>query len=146
MKLVVIESPYARSVMRTVEDNLEYARKAMRHSLSLREAPFASHLLYTQVLDDLDKTQRAQGIEAGLVWGAHADLVAVYCDFGLSRGMRLGIAAALERGTRIVYRFRPLLLEGAPETVGGRGRERATIPEDFAESLMLPDAYNHEVL
>ena len=131
MKRVIIESPYAATPGRTVHQNVEYARAAMRHSLYMREAPFASHLLYTQSLDDTVPPERAMGIEAGLVWGLVADLVAVYCDHGLSKGMRLGIAAALERDTRVVYRFRT----GYP-----------LVGDEFAESLVLPDKYNHQVL
>lgn len=85
MKLVVIESPYAGDV----ERNVAYARAAMRDSLLRGEAPIASHLLYTQegILDDLVAGERAQGIEAGLLWARHADLAAFYVDLGISNGM-----------------------------------------------------------
>ena len=65
-KRVVLESPYAGNV----EDNVLYARRAMKDSLSRGEAPIASHLLYTQagVLNDLDRDQRATGIQAGYEW------------------------------------------------------------------------------
>lgn len=102
MKLVVIESPYAGHVAR----NKEYARQCMRHSLGLGEAPIASHLLYTQpcILDDTVPEERQQGIDAGLAWGEKADLVAVYTDFGISKGMRYGIEAAKSANIPIVYR------------------------------------------
>ena len=50
MQRVIIESPYAGDV----ERNVRYARAAMADCLKRGEAPFASHLLYTQegVLDD----------------------------------------------------------------------------------------------
>jgi hypothetical protein len=50
MKRVILGSPYAGDI----ERNISYARKCIRHSLSLGEAPIASHLLYTQegILDD----------------------------------------------------------------------------------------------
>jgi hypothetical protein len=44
MITVLLESPYAGDV----DGNLHYARAAMRDCLHLGEAPFASHLLYTQ--------------------------------------------------------------------------------------------------
>jgi hypothetical protein len=69
MKTVLIESPYAGDV----ERNERYARDAMRDCLIRGEAPFASHLLYTQVLNDLDLREHVVGIEAGLAWGAKAE-------------------------------------------------------------------------
>lgn len=101
MKLVVIESPYAGDV----EKNLKYARRCMKDSLARGEAPYASHLLFTNgVLDDLDPEERKAGIEAGLAWGAKADLVAVYVDRGISTGMHLGIREHVRRSVPIELR------------------------------------------
>lgn len=102
MKLVIIETPYAGDV----EANIAYARACMVDSLLRGEAPFASHLLYTQdgILNDMNEQERKIGIESGFAWGEHADLVAVYEDRGISKGMRLGIEAAEKRGTPVVYR------------------------------------------
>jgi hypothetical protein len=93
VKLVVIESPYAGDV----ERNLRYLRACLRDSLLRGEAPFASHGLYTQagVLDDLVRADREMGMHAGWAWMQRADLVAVYEDFGISSGMRRGIAMAV---------------------------------------------------
>lgn len=100
---MVIESPYTGDVAR----NVAYAREALRDSLLRGEAPFASHLLYTQpgVLRDEDKTERALGIAAGLDWGDGADLVAVYADLGFSSGMREGVDRAHVRGTPVEVRY-----------------------------------------
>jgi hypothetical protein len=133
MKRVVIESPYADPTALAVAANVAYARRALHDSLRRGEAPFASHL-YTQVLDDSTEDECMRGIEAGFVWGACAELVAAYVDFGISRGMRLGIAAAAERGCPVVYRFDPSMLDFA--WVAGAD-------DLFAESLLLPDIYNH---
>lgn len=102
MKLVVIESPFAGDI----ERNIKYARRCMVDSLSRGEAPYASHLLYTQdgILDDTIPQERAKGMSAGFAWGKCADTVAVYVDFGISVGMEAGIAAAHERGAKIEYR------------------------------------------
>ena len=102
MRLVLIESPYAGDV----EAHTAYARLCMRDSLERGEAPYASHLLYTQplILDDLDPEEREWGIHAGLSWGAVADLTAVYIDFGISSGMEYGIFAAKDHGRPIEYR------------------------------------------
>lgn len=82
-KRVILESPYAGDV----ERNVAYARACLLHSLSLGEAPIASHLLYTQVLDDRIPEQRTQGIAAGLEWRHVASLAAFYVDLGVSEGM-----------------------------------------------------------
>lgn len=99
MRLVIVESPYAGDV----ERNTEYARAAMADCLARGEAPFASHLLYTQegVLDDDDPAEREQGIEAGLAWGKCADATVAYVDLGLTPGMRTGLARA-DREGRVV--------------------------------------------
>lgn len=102
MKLVIVESPFAGDVDR----NTRYARACMADCLRRGEAPFASHLLYTQpgVLDDTKPVERALGIAAGLLWGKHAELTAVYHDLGVSKGMAFGILAAKEAGRTIEYR------------------------------------------
>lgn len=102
IKLVIIESPYAGDITR----NVEYARRAIADSLARGEAPYASHLLYTQpgVLDDANPEQRKPGIEAGLAWGEKADLTAVYIDRGTSSGMAYGIQRAVAAGRPVDYR------------------------------------------
>jgi len=97
---VIIESPYAGDIPK----NLAYARECLKDSLNRCEAPIASHLLYTQVLDDSTPAERARGMEAGFEWGRHAQLVAVYTDYGISKGMQEGILRATDNGTPIVYR------------------------------------------
>ena len=106
MRRVIVESPYAGDV----ERNEAYARAAMRDCLVRGEAPYASHLLYTQpgILDDDDPDQRQHGIEAGFAWADVADAVVVYIDHGISEGMRVGIerheAAGLTIDERELYR------------------------------------------
>ena len=102
MKLVIIESPFAGDI----ERNIEYARRCLKHSLSLGEAPIASHLLYTQpgVLRDELEHERQKGINAGLAWRKVAELTAVYTDLGITKGMQFGISAATESGVPVQYR------------------------------------------
>lgn len=102
MELVLLESPYAGDI----ETNLTYARKCMHDCFKRGEAPYASHLLYTQehVLDDNIPEERMLGIEAGLVWGAKADKTVVYTDLGISSGMEYGIQNAIKAGRKIEYR------------------------------------------
>lgn len=82
-RLVILESPYAGNV----EENVAYAREALKDSLARGEAPLASHLLYTQVLNDRNPEERQQGIQAGLEWLFKAEAMVVYTDLGLSPGM-----------------------------------------------------------
>lgn len=100
MRLVIIESPFAGDV----EDNQGYARLAMLDCLKRGEAPYASHLLYTQILNDLNPEERHLGIEAGLVWGTKADATVVYIDRGISKGMELGIERAHNQGRKVEFR------------------------------------------
>jgi len=102
MKLVVIESPYAGNV----NLHVAYARAAVVDWLIRGEAPFASHLFYTQrgILDDSKQVERDLGMRAGFAWGEKADLVAVYTDFGISSGMKAGIERAKALGIPIEMR------------------------------------------
>lgn len=86
MRLVIVESPYAGDVVA----NTMYARRCVKDSLSLGEAPIASHLLYTQpgILNDDVPEERKWGIEAGLAWGEVADAHVFYVDRGWSNGMK----------------------------------------------------------
>ena len=108
MKFVIIESPYSGNVTR----NVNYARTALLDSLKRGEAPFASHLLYTQVLDDLQPSQRDWGMRAGWRVMGRADLLALYMDLGLSKGMEYGLTRALALG--IPIEERRIGLSGAP--------------------------------
>lgn len=101
MRRVIVESPYAGDV----EKNVAYARRCLRDCLVRNEAPLASHLLYTQVLNDADDTERTYGIEAGLSWVDVAEACVVYVDRGVSKGMATGIAAAREAGVPVEFRW-----------------------------------------
>lgn len=100
MKLVIIESPYAGDI----ERNVKYARDCLRDSLNRGEAPLASHLLYTQALSDDVERERNLGIDAGLSWLKVADVSCIYVDFGISEGMKQGIAEAKKLNVKIEYR------------------------------------------
>lgn len=100
--LVILESPYAGNIKK----NLDYARKCLKHSLSLGEAPIASHLLYTQegVLDDDIPEERQLGIDAGLEWKRVAEKHVFYCDLGISKGMEYAFEQA--KKNNIPYEMR----------------------------------------
>lgn len=102
MRLVVIESPYAGDV----DANVAYAKQCVHDCLKRGEAPYASHLFFTQngILDDLVPEERKLGIEAGFAWGRAADVIAFYIDRGMSRGMHGGLATARARGATVEFR------------------------------------------
>lgn len=102
MRKVILETPFAGDV----ERNTRYARACMRDCLLRGEAPFASHLLYTQdgVLDDSDPDERAWRIAAGLAIGAKLDATVVYTDLGVSQGMEAGVLHAIRYRRLIEYR------------------------------------------
>ena len=144
--LVLIESPYAGDVAR----NERYARACLADSLARGEAPFASHLLYTQpgVLDDTDPAERHQGIQAGLAWGANATLTAVYDDLGITEGMRQGIARAKAEGRPV--EVRQLAGWDAPEPARPGETVAETVPAhhetpDVAELRRLRDTEREEL-
>ncbi len=103
---VILESPFGSKVAADVERNIRYGRAAMRDSLLRGEAPFPSHLLYTQpgVLEDGIPSERAMGIAAGLSWGPVAQASVVYYDLGVSAGMILGIERATKEGRPVERR------------------------------------------
>jgi hypothetical protein len=100
---VVIESPYAGDV----ELNVAYAKLALADCLERGEAPFASHLLYTLVLDDATPAQRQAGMLAGFALGKRLEVCAVYVDLGITAGMRSGITRHTNNGLRIEERTIP---------------------------------------
>jgi hypothetical protein len=123
-KLVIIESPLGRRVDGTpctpqeLAENAVYARACMADSLRRGdEAPYGSHLLYPQVLDDATPAERRLGMEAGFAWGEAAAIVdnkretveprafvAVYVDRGITPGMVEGIERHKKNGLLVVER------------------------------------------
>jgi len=104
MRRVILASPYSKSNGRTVEENVEYARQCLKDCFIRGDAALVSHLLYTQVLDDEDTTQRRWGIEAEHCWMMKAEALVVYRDHGISPGMDNDIIAAGIFGLEVEYR------------------------------------------
>lgn len=108
MKRICIESPLSGDFVK----NIEYARRCMRFVLDLEYAPFVSHLLYTQVLDDRIPAHRGLGIEAGLAMGDSCDARWFFLNGGpMSRGM----LAAWDRADSMGQAVRKL---DGPSTTG----------------------------
>ncbi len=117
MRLVIVESPFAGDI----DKNVRYARGALADCLARGEAPYASHLLYTQegVLRDEIPAERRKGIDAGFEWNRVASLTACYIDLGISGGMKEGIRNAALYGREVEYRKLPNLaavLRGKPKS------------------------------
>ncbi|ASV83169.1 hypothetical protein CES85_3947 [Ochrobactrum quorumnocens] len=99
--LVIIETPYSGDV----EANTAYARVGLLDSLRRGEAPIVSHLLHTQVLDNMRPDERSLGIKAGLAWYQAATKCVVYTDRGISGGTERGIDRAEQHGVAIECRW-----------------------------------------
>lgn len=99
--LVIIESPFAGEV----ERNKIYVKRCILDSLKRGEIPFASHAIYTQVLDDTIPEERKIGMDAG--WGVirYSEYSASYVDYGISGGMAEGIKIAQDMGHLIYLRM-----------------------------------------
>lgn len=104
MKAIVAASPWKAADKVTADRNREYALRIMADSLARGEAPFLSHLLYTQILDDSDIEDRRLGLFAESRWIKKADKLVVYHDYGVSPGMRDAIAFATENEIPVEHR------------------------------------------
>lgn len=100
MKRVIIESPYKGDI----ERNLRFARAAMLDSILWGESPFASHLLYPQILNEDVEAERELGMRMGWDWMRSVDRVVVYDNFGVTEGMARGMALAEHTGIEILRR------------------------------------------
>lgn len=97
---VALESPFAGDV----EGNTFFAKVAMADSITRGEAPFAGHLLYTQVLADAHHAERELGIRSHLAHVQRSQKVVVYVDLGISNGMQRAIDLADRLGIPIEER------------------------------------------
>jgi hypothetical protein len=94
MKRVYVASPFRGATPEQTRQNIIYARLCMLDSLARGEAPYLSHLLYTQVWDERN---RDLGLMAGDAWRAAADGITLYVDLGVTSGMERAIAAQLPK-------------------------------------------------
>jgi len=94
---VLLESPFSGAPP-------EYVHDCIRDCLERGEAPIASHVLYTQALDDTVPEQRRWGILAGFSIRWLTARTVVYTDLGISGGMQEGIEHAKGIEHEIEYR------------------------------------------
>lgn len=110
MRCVIVETPFKGKTQAEQDRNIAYARACARDCLvNHNEAPFLSHLLFTQegILDDAIAEERQHGIDAGLAIGAKMAATIIYTDLGESTGMKYGIENAKKAGRPIEYRTLP---------------------------------------
>lgn len=104
MKLAVLESPLGGKY---IDTNTLYARSCMHQLLNAGFAPYASHLLYPQVLNDHFDTERLQGMRAGrqVSISLLSQNAAHYffTDLGWSSGMEEALAYSAD-GQRVLAR------------------------------------------
>lgn len=101
MRRVIIESPYAGEIIR----NSIYLNRALRHSIiACGEAPFASHRMYVEALNEHEPAERERGIEAGYAWWYQVDAIVFYTDYGMSSGMVKAEDRARKQGKYCEYR------------------------------------------
>lgn len=90
--IVIVESPFAGDMA----GNRQYAIEACADCFRRGEIPFASHLIYPQILDELKPEEREQGITAGYAFWPLAAKIVFYTDFGFSSGMERALRRAQE--------------------------------------------------
>lgn len=100
----MLESPYAGETAYDVAINEDYARRCLLSSIRLGEAPMAGHLLYTQVLKDVNPTERELGIRSHLAWLRRSRGIVLYTDRGVSSGMKQAVELGVKLGVPIKER------------------------------------------
>jgi hypothetical protein len=119
-KFVIVESPLAGDDKNTLDRNIQYAQAACLDCVGKNEVPFASHLFFTQFLDDKAPEERELGITLGFQIGqglkaaspvgekyplALSDFtVAFYIDNGWSKGMEAALEHYTTLGAKCVLR------------------------------------------
>ena len=96
--LTYIISPYAGDV----EANVAFAIRCCRAAIQQGHTPIAVHLLYPQILDDQDPTEREKGLELGLNILRHC-AAAWVCGTRISHGMEREIQVAQQLNIPIRY-------------------------------------------
>lgn len=112
MRRVILESPWAGeggplehlTLAQRVGIHRRYAHAALRDCLGRGEAPFASHLLYTDAYPEEGGQDRVLCMAAGFEWGRVAEACVVYDDLGITVGMVHGIANARSAGADVLHR------------------------------------------
>lgn len=100
MTKVFVESPYKGDTYA----NRIYLRRAMMDCIGRGETPFASHLIYTQILDDDIPEERTLGISLGEPWRESSNFTVFYVDYGMSGGMIKALETCKIKGIDVKFR------------------------------------------
>jgi hypothetical protein len=98
---VILESPYRGGEPKYKR----YLERCIADSIARGEAPFASHKMYTDALDDAVPDQRELGMALGFAWRRSAVRTVVYEDYGVSAGMEEGLGDAAAIGQDVDRRL-----------------------------------------
>lgn len=138
---MILETPYRGEIYKETEENLRFAQLCAHDCLVRGEAPFASHLLYTQegVLNDKIPEERALGINAGFAWKWVADQTVIYINRGISQGMHLGIRKTISLRQEFAYRilsgYQKLQTANIFTITGSSGAGKTTIIKRFMKKV-----------
>lgn len=120
--VVSIESPYRAATAELQQEHICYAVLAAKHAAKFHgEAPFASHLILTQSVDNghsfycSDDHPEPHDLGVGrdaAIELTHAarlvcDKIVFYTDYGMSSGMKAAETVAEENGIAVEYRKLP---------------------------------------
>lgn len=105
MKKAYICSPYHSDTEEGVKRNKAYARDLTRWAIKIGYAPICPHLYLTEVLDDENPAERADGLRCGLELLAACDVVIVGSVFGVSVGMQAEIREAVRLGLCLISNY-----------------------------------------
>lgn len=100
----IVESPFRADSLAGIELNRLYAIKACQDCLRRQEVPYASHLLFPQMLDEMKPEEREAGLTAGYAMWWCARRIAFYVDRGWSPGMERALVRAKTKFFAIEYR------------------------------------------
>lgn len=96
--MVFVSSPFAGDVKTNVRNARKYARFTMKQGM----IPVPPHLLFPQILNDNNPSERALGMRFGMALLRHCDELWVFGD-RLSPGMSAELEAAKRMRKRIRY-------------------------------------------
>lgn len=106
--LIYIASPYAGDI----EKNTAFAISCCQYAIRQGCTPIAPHLLYPQILNDTDPSERACGLAMGRQLLTVCSEVWV-CGGQISAGMKGEIEYALEQGVPIRHISAEVILKEA---------------------------------
>jgi hypothetical protein len=88
MKRVYIASPFSAPTPEGRSKNIDYAIECGRDAMRKGEAVYIPHLYLTRMLNDHSPVERTLGMAVGKAFLDICDALVLYCDKGVSRGMR----------------------------------------------------------